>query len=293
MDDFEMAKLVNKKEFKTDYGLVKVKNIELSPSMIENMLPKIVLEDENLKFMFQLNEFSSFEKECVLKRFIPEEEIINLDSYIEAIMVKYKTFYSFLAEGILTLIFRDLNHFDLVKGVIDLEDTLVDTHTGVDACMYDENRNILVLGEAKFYESFRKGMNEIIKDFTEKSMMNKLNSLKKKAELNRNSKSIIIKNLNLNNYRILSINEFLKQKLIFSGFVLHSWNDNIQSLINEELYTPFTINEEMIKKKIKTDVETDLTNIELEIIMYHLPIESKKQLIKKIIEKSLELLEQL
>lgn len=293
MDDFEMAKLVNKKEFKTDYGLIKIKNIELSPLMIENILPKIVLEDENLKFMFQLNEFSSFEKECVLKRFIPEEEIINLDSYIEAIMAKYKTFYSFLAEGILALIFRDLNHFDLVKGVIDLEDTLIDTHTGVDACMYDENRNILVLGEAKFYESFRKGMNEIIKDFTEKSIMNKLNSLKKKAELNRNSKSIIIKNLNLNNYRTLSINEFLKQKLIFSGFVLHSWNDNIQSLINEELYAPFTINEEMVKKKIKTDVETDLTNIEFEIIMYHLPIESKKQLIKKIIEKSLELLEQL
>lgn len=291
MNDFEISKLVSKQEIKTDFGLVKVKNIELSPLMIENILPQIVLKDDNLMFMFQLNEFSSFERECVLKRFVPDEIITDLDEYITSSIKKHRTFYSFLAEGMLSLVFRDLHAFNLVKGIIEVGDTLYDTHSGVDSCMYDENINILVLGEAKFYEDFEQGINAVINDLTKNSIKNKLISLKKNTEANRSSKSIILKNLKLDNYKFLSINEFLKQKIVFSGFVLHSWNTDLDRITDEKLYDSFKVSEKMIKENIMKEIDVELENVEFEIIMYHLPIQSKKQLIKKIINNSLELLE--
>ncbi len=68
------------------------------------------------------------------------------------------------------LVFRDLYNYSLAKGVIDIGETLSDSHTGVDACLYNLEHNVIVLGEAKFYESLSGGMNKIINDFVGKSI---------------------------------------------------------------------------------------------------------------------------
>lgn len=99
----------------------------------------------------------------IYKRFKPRSKITtDIDKFVEENIRTNKSFYSFLAEGILGLIFRDIYGYRLAKGVIDIGATLADSHTGVDACMYNLEHNIIVLGEAKFYESLSGGMNQRI-----------------------------------------------------------------------------------------------------------------------------------
>lgn len=60
-----------------------------------------------------------------------------------------------------------------------------------------EEYNVIVLGEAKFYESLSGGMNKIINDFVGKSIKNKLESLQTNVENCEEACQIVIKNLQL------------------------------------------------------------------------------------------------
>lgn len=160
-----------------------------------------------------------------------------------------------------------------------------DSHTGVDACMYDLDNNIIILGEAKFYGDLYSGINKIIEDFAKKSIKNKLESLQTASENCIETSRIIIKNLGSDGYDELTVDQFMNQKIIFAGFVLHSEKD-VSKYGNDDFYDIYKISTQSLTTNVKKSLNVKDIKGEFEIIMVHLPINSKKNLIAKIIETS-------
>lgn len=288
MNKFYLKNKIEKQIISTSYGLVAINNIVFDPLEIENYLPNIIFDDDNLKFMFQQNKLNPRMRHLILNRFIPNDRSTDLTTYVQNSLSQNKNFYSFLAEGMLTLIFRDINNYELATGIIDATDTLNDTHSGVDACMFDRENNVLVLGEAKFYKSFNGGINAIIDDFTNKNILNKIDNFKRKSEYNEESENIIIKNLYTNNIMELSLQEFVHQKLIFAGFVLHNSLKRIDTYLKEDFYDDFYFSVDDLKNNINKSLNTDVSKCEYEVFLFHLPINDKKELIEKIITRAEE-----
>ena len=283
---FEYKYKIPKVELKTTFGSICIRNIIFDPYEIEKALPDIVLDDENLMHMFAEDDLSIFKKKNIYKRFAPRtQNAIELEQFVDNGLASNKNFYSFLAEGILGLIFRDIYDYQLAKGVIDVNDTLNDTHTGVDACMYNLENNVIVLGEAKFYGNLSDAITEIIKDFTQKNIKNKLESLQIATENCLESSNVIIKNLGSNAYEELTIEQFINQKIIFAGFVLHS-ESSIAKYRNNDFYDSYKISVELLTQNIRKVLKLDELKGEYEIVMVHLPVSDKKTLIAKIIEAS-------
>ena len=281
---------VPKELFKTTYGSICIKNIAFSPLEIEQELPNILFEDENLKYMFAESHLSKLKRRNIYRRFVPKSEMLpNIEQFVEQSVQHNKSFYSFLAEGILGLVFRDLYGYNLASGIIDMGETLTDSHTGVDACMYNLEQNIIVLGEAKFYVSLNGGMNRIIKDFVDKSVKNKLESLQTKIENSEEAYQIVIKNLELENYEELTVNKFMNQSIIFAGFVLHS-EDDISDYWNENFYDNYFVTTQKLEKNICKSLNDTVCG-NYQIILVHLPIKDKKSLIIKMIKTSTNLLD--
>ena len=286
MNKFELKNEITKRTIQTKFGVITINDIKFDSEEIQNILPDVVFEDNNLKFMFQKEKIEGREKQLVLKRFLPNSHETDLTQFIENSVSRNKTFYSFLAEGMLGLVFRDVYDFDLSVGIIDITETLNDTHSGSDVCMFDKEKNVLVIGEAKFYEKFNQGMNTIISDFTQKSILNKLDSFKRKVESNDHSWEIILKNLKIENFETIQLDKFMQQKMIFAGFVLHSNKLAMDEYINKGFYDYFNVSVNQLKENIISSIESNLYSSEYEIVLFHLPIKDKKTLIKKIIERA-------
>ena len=139
MNRFGLHISVEKEKIKTKFGVVSIRNVKFDSTDIQNILPDIIFEDDNLKFMFQKDTFLGRDKALVLKRFLPNKNVKDITKFIIDSINSNKTFYSFLAEGMLGLVFRDIYGYDLSVGIIDINETLTDTHTGSDACMFDKN----------------------------------------------------------------------------------------------------------------------------------------------------------
>lgn len=277
---------VPKSELKTTYGSVCIENIVFEPSEIEKVLPKIVFEDENLKHMFAETNLKLSKRKNIYKRFLPKSEItLDIAQFVEENIRINKSFYSFLAEGILGLVFRDIYNFDLARGVIDIGDTLADSHTGVDACMYNLEHNVIVLGEAKFYEKLSGGIVKIISDLVEKSIKNKLESLQTKIENNDEAYQIVIKNLAIEEFEELTINQFMNQRIIFAGFVLHSETE-VSQYGNPDFYDEYVVSSQQLADNIRNSLNNGEIEGDYEIILVHLPVRDKKSLIVKIMEMS-------
>lgn len=282
---FKYKYKVPKKEFDTTYGSICIENVIFEPNEIEKVLPEIILQDDNLKHMFAIEEITPSRRKNIYKRFIPKVKTTSdMYKYVQAAIDNNKTFYSFLAEGILGLVFRDMYNYNLARGVIDIQETLTDSHTGVDACMYNLKQNIIVLGEAKFYETLEGGLKKIISDFVEKGIKNKLESLQTGAENCEETNQIIIKNLTLDNYDELTVDQFMNQRIIFAGFVLHSEEDIIK-YGEISFYDKFFISSQQLKDNICHSLNNSVDG-DYEIILIHLPIKDKKSLIIKMIEIS-------
>lgn len=283
---FKYKYQVPKNELQTTFGSICIENIVFDPGEIEKVLPEIVLEDDNLKHMFAEDTLSNFKRRNIYRRFIPQTMVKgDMLSYVESSIHNSRTFYSFLAEGILGLVYRDVYGFDLAKGAIDVQETLSDSHTGVDACMFNLEKEIIVLGEAKFYEKLDVGMNAIINDFTKKSIKNKLESMQTAAINNEESYRIVIKNLGSEEYEEQTIEKFMRQKLVFAGFVLYSENDT-KDYSNDDFYDKYNISTELLKNNICTSFKIGEYSSDYEILLVHLPVKSKKSLIVKMIEAS-------
>lgn len=270
----------------TQYGSIRIKNIIFEPKEIEKVLPSIIINDENLMYMFAEDELTQHKRKRIYKRFIPNEKIdIEMSQYISDCLNSNVSFYSFLAEGILGLVFRDIYDYKLAKGIIDINSTLVDSKTGVDACMYDKKREVIVLGEAKFYESLHSGINKIIDNFIHNNIKNKLESLQITTENNFDSYNVVIKNLSLDEYDELTLDQFINQKIVFAGFVLHS--DKGNNKYEEDFYSKYFLSVQKLVENIKNSLKLNEVKGNYEIIITHLPINSKKDLIVKIIEYSI------
>lgn len=283
---FEYMYKVPQNEYKTTYGSLRVSSIIFEPNEIERILPNIVFEDDNLKHMFAEDVLSRNKRKNIYRRFMPKSEIVSsINSFVEENIATNKSFYSFLAEGILGLVFRDLYDFSLAKGVIDIGETLSDSHTGVDACLYNLEHNVIVLGEAKFYESLAGGINKIINDFVGKSIKNKLESLQTNVENCEETCQIVIKNLQLEDYDELTVDQFMNQRIMFAGFVLHSETD-VSQYNKQDFYNKYFISTQQLERNINDSLKHDDIEGEYEIILVHLPIKDKKSLIVKMIETS-------
>ena len=164
-------------------------------------------------------------------------------------------------------------------------DTLADSHTGVDACMYNLEHNVIVLGEAKFYEKLSGGINKIISDLVEKSIKNKLESLQTKIENNDEAYKIVIKNLVVDEYEELTVNQFMNQRIIFAGFVLHSETD-VSQYGNLDFYDKYFVSSQQLTDNIRNSLNNDEIEGDYEIVLVHLPVKDKKSLIVKVMEMS-------
>ena len=288
MNKFCLKNKVEKQIISTSYGLVAINNIVFDPLEIENYLPNIIFDDNNLKFMFQQNKLNTRMRRLILNRFIPNDRSIDLTTYVQNSLSQNKNFYSFLAEGMLTLIFRDINNYELATGILDVTNTLNDTHSGVDACMFDRENSVLVLGEAKFYRSFKEGIEAVFDDFKNKNILNKIDSFKRNSEYNEESEDIIIKNLCTNNIMELTLQEFVNQNLIFAGFVLHNSLKRVDTYLKEGFYNSLYFSVDDLKNKINKNLNTDVSKCKYEVFLFHLPINDKKELIEKIITRAEE-----
>ncbi len=288
MNKFCLKNKVEKQIISTSYGLVAINNIVFDPLEIENYLPNIIFDDNNLKFMFQQNKLNTRMRRLILNRFIPNDRSIDLTTYVQNSLSQNKNFYSFLAEGMLTLIFRDINNYELATGILDVTNTLNDTHSGVDACMFDRENSVLVLGEAKFYRSFKEGIEAVFDDFKNKKILNKIDSFKRNSEYNEESEDIIIKNLCTNNIMELTLQEFVNQNLIFAGFVLHNSLKRVDTYLKEGFYNSLYFSVDDLKNKINKNLNTDVSKCKYEVFLFHLPINDKKELIEKIITRAEE-----
>lgn len=288
MNKFCLKNKVEKQIISTSYGLVAINNIVFDPLEIENYLPNIIFDDNNLKFMFQQNKLNTRMRRLILNRFIPNDRSVDLTTYVQNSLSQNKNFYSFLAEGMLTLIFRDINNYELATGILDVTNTLNDTHSGVDACMFDRENSVLVLGEAKFYRSFKEGIEAVFDDFKNKKILNKIDSFKRNSEYNEESEDIIIKNLCTNNIMELTLQEFVNQNLIFVGFVLHNSLKRVDTYLKEDFYNDLYFSVDDLKNKINKNLNTDVSKCKYEVFLFHLPINDKKELIEKIITRAEE-----
>lgn len=288
MDRIIINKQFQKNSGHSIYGSVRIKNIELSAKSIEDALVDYILSDESLKYIFCDANPSKTQLRHFYERFIPQTNYCDA-GFVKSEMKQHKSFYSFFAEGVLPVVYHDIWNYNLVFSAIDLNATLFGTKNGIDVCMYDKANNIFVMGEAKFYIDFKLGINKIIDDFTkESSLFSKIVSLFQYVRMNENLTSIVIKQISKNNYSEMCIDDFLKQKIDFCGFVLHelgTYKEN--DFEKEEVYSKFNINNFDIycclKNKYK---DVNLDNITIKI--FHLFIESKEALILKAIDKARE-----
>lgn len=269
----------------TVFGKVSIHNIDLTLEDLDEYLLNICYQIDNLYYMFNEEDRTTENYTKFLKRFFPYElgNTISINDYVKNSMANNRSFYSFLAEGITSLILRDIYDLNLCMSAIDFSETLNDTRTGVDVCMYDENQNKIVIGESKFYSNMDNGIKAIIRDFTKpRGFLNKLMSATRKTNQNLSAKKIILQTVGSEETSDVTLSELLKNQLLFAGFVLHSSNTQDYSKIDYQKYiskiSPLLINQ-------NTNNITSLSNsINIEVVMLHLPIKDKKELIIKFIE---------
>lgn len=274
----------------SDWGSIGINHVTFTPKDLREKIPEIVFQEDNLGYMFQLDLSDIDNHINTCDRFIPPLiEGQTVSDYITINGLTNRNFYSFLAEGLLSLVYKDIKGYNIAKAVIDIDSTLNDSHTGADACMYDAGNNLIVLGEAKFYKSSANdGIKAIINDFTENKIVNKIESLYKISTTRGVTKTILMHNLGTGAHEAIPINKFLSQKIVFAGFVLHNETDcNIKDYKNSSRYDCFKISVDKINKNIIDSFkQIELAYNNYEIVIVHLPIDSKDQLIKDVIEKA-------
>lgn len=247
---------------------------ELTMKDLDNYILDIMFDETKLHYLFEPSTIISPEKRInQLRRFIaPEfknlEETISDDVINDKINAnKNPTYFSFFAEALHARLNIDYIDNKLVTGVISIKETIKTVSTGADVCMFSDSN--LIIGEAKFYGALSSGLNSII---TDSSFLSKLESYCNnviEADF-----AIIIKNIS-GDIREKTLEEIKKIPFIFSGFVLHTKND--------------TNNYETYYNKIEDVVIKDMPN-HFKIHLYHLPVNSKEELIFKVQRTALDLI---
>ncbi|MGS4344043.1 hypothetical protein ACKUSY_00325 [Myroides odoratus] len=246
----------------------------LSLEDLDKYILEILYDKDKLNYLFQKDvPLSGKDRLKQLQRFI-ENSFINREGEINDIEIrncihvnKNETYYSFFAEALLARLNVEYIDSELVTGVISTNENLTKISTGADVCMFSDNN--LVIGEAKFYNTLNKGTHSIIKD---ESFKSKLEDYIK--NLLSSSSEIILKNI-VGDISEKTSEEIKKLPLTLSGFVLHDRNKTGN----------YNKTYELIDKIAIVGFPSHYR-----IHLYHLPIESKKELIFKAQRKALDLI---
>lgn len=287
----------NSKIYSSDkkFFLLSVENIEIGTEELDNALMKLSLDSDNLFYLLQENNRSNSNLKRILlsfscsKKFDNDEEI---KAYIDSSLSKRKAFYSFLAEMLQALLLKDVCGYDLVTHVISYGFNPSLTHQGPDSCLYSEKDKKIVLGEAKFIESCGDCFRKIIDDFKENGrLLGKLDSLSIAAQDNPAARQIIISKLGDESLDIISLEDFLKNDLVFCGFALHNMTGKKEKYLESSFYDGYEIEVsevlEHIQKIYKREYIKTIDELgKYKVIIFHLPIKSKKELIFKIIKEA-------
>lgn len=246
----------------------------LSLSDLDKYIMGIIYNKEKLNYLFQMNvSMTGKDRIQQLQRFIEidfcgrEEQVTDneIRTYMDS--NKNATYYSFFAEALLARLNIDFIDSKLITGVISTNQNLTKNSTGADVCMFSDTN--LVLGEAKFYSSLNKGTHSLIKDISFSSKLSDYlkNIMSSKTE-------IILKNI-IGNVSEKTSSEIRQMPLTLSGFVLHTKN-------NTDKYS------NTYKLVDKINVENFPSHYKIHL--YHLPIESKEELIFKSQRTALDLI---
>lgn len=269
---------VIKEKYSHDNKKFNIYTHKLSFEELENNISELLFKDSILNYLFNglmIKKIKDKRKKlCMLRRFIPsefyyrEKEVLdNWDNNKKIILDVFNnnnSYYSFYAEALMAYLNMKYLNQNLTFGVISLKDTLTDQHTGVDSCMFCDTD--IILGEAKFYKNFNDARDKIINDFNDKSLLSKINSL----YTNYTQSKIVFKCVGSTESQI-TFDEFKKKNITLCGFILHN---------KKTTYDYTSISNVNCLDKLENN----------NIVFYHLPINSKIDLIYKIIKKALELI---
>ena len=278
---------------KTDYGMLTINHIVIDPNKLESLIVEMIFDWNNLEFVFSKNHIKGDERINILNRFLPAtniDETFDYDGYVKEELKKHTGFYSFLGEALMVIALKDIFGYQLSAAVLDVQDTIIDSHTGADGCLYDSKNNKLIIGEAKFRNSLNDCFDEIESNFTtDSSIENKLNSFYNASRNNPNSKQIILQSLKTNDLKIVNFHDFLKMELIMCGFATHDSLISTEKYLKDGFYDRWGMTNETIGENIKKRYSMDSAP-NYTLYMFHVPIKSKQELIVKVIKKAHELI---
>lgn len=242
---------------------------------LDKYILEILYDENKLNYLFQVNEpLKKEDRIKQLQRFIGnpfrnrEEQV--LDSEILDDIKKNESkqsYYTFFAEALLARLNIDFIDEKLITGVLRVGDNISVTGHGADACMYSDDK--LVLCEAKFYGELYSGAYKIVSD---KSFISKLEDYISRINA---SSNVMLKGIN-GDITSKTEAEIKKIPLIFSGFVLHTQE------------TPNSNYDKSYKLIDKIDIKDFPSHYKIHL--YHLPIESKNELIFKAQRTALDLI---
>lgn len=247
---------------------------ELSMEDLDTYILQLMFDENKLHQLFEPHSvFESKKRLNQLRRFIEtdfkiKEEKITDGDIIDRIKGNTNpTYFSFFAEALLARLNIDYTDNKLVTGVISINETIKDGKTGADVCMFSDKS--LVIGEAKFYSGLSGGLDAISNDSSFLSKLESYCNIIISSEI-----EIVLKEIS-GDIRQKTMEELKKMSFIFTGFVLHtkSVRNNYDTYYDK-------INEIIIENMPK----------QFHIVLFHLPIKSKEDLIFKIQRKALDLI---
>lgn len=267
--------IVNKSKSKCSKYEFSIYEHTLTLAELDNYILEILYDETKLNYLFQVNEpLKKEDRIKQLQRFIGnpfrnrEEQVIDNDISKNIKDNENKqAYYTFFAEALLARLNIDFIDDKLITGVLKIGDNISVTGHGADACMYSDD--VLVLGEAKFYSDLYGGAYKIL---TDKSFISKLEDFISRVN---GANNIILKTIT-GDITTKTEDEIKKMPLILSGFVLHTKEDTMTKY--DKSY------------KLVENININSFPIHYKINLYHLPIESKNELIFKAQRTALDLI---
>lgn len=249
------------------------KEIFFSEEDLDNCIAEFMLKEENIRKLFNVSndveDISSY-----ISAFIDSSLLYSSNEEMEEVIKKQNsTFYSFLAEGLQVLLLSKYYNTNFVLlGYLNKSELNIGKH-GADCCLYSEEKEIIIIGEAKFYKNYTQAVKSI-KDSLVNSK-NKLNTYFNAI----NSNNIIFADLR-DAKGLMIPKEILKQNTIISGFILHETNkkhENIHEIKTKNYLTPSEMKQIILKETGGLDANVASTSY------FHVMCSSKESLIKKVV----------
>lgn len=242
---------------------------------LDKYILEILYDKNKLNYLFQVNEpLKKEDRIKQLQRFIGnpfrnrEEQVSDTDILDNIKENESKqSYYTFFAEALLARLNIDFIDNKLITGVLRIGDNISVTGHGADGCMFTDDK--LVLCEAKFYGELYGGAYKIVND---KSFISKLEDFI--SQIN-GSKHIVLKGIN-GDITTKTEDEIKKIPIFLSGFVLHTKETSAS-----KYQTSYNLVDKILIKDFPSHYKINL---------YHLPIESKNELIFKAQRTALDLI---